>query len=385
MILRRINMLLQVPVPKWPRCTRRRLLTTAGELLILVVFVAVVGLAAPASAQKEETKQTEQKKDKTSKEQPKKEQADKDQTKKTDADKEIDELVKEMTRNMPNADPAMLKRMREQVRSMPAQQRKNMLSMMKNRPQLGFPGQQPGGAVMPASFAFPGQNTRLGVFVEPPSTTLAEQLDLPKGQGLVIRQVLPDSAAAKAGLKPHDLLLELDGKAIPNRVEELTRLMAAHKADAMVEVLVLRKGKKESIKDVKLPEAKALSPGFPQAGFPGAGQPPAGFPQAPAGFPQPPAGFSAPGIGAAASVVTTLVRTRDNFTLRHQEGNVHLTLTGQMADGKPKIKQIQVQEGLRMDQYESVDKVPEKYRDKVKNLIELSEKSSVKIENKTAP
>jgi membrane-associated protease RseP (regulator of RpoE activity) len=379
-----MHMLPQVPVPKWPRCTRRRLLTTAGELLILVVFVAVVGLAAPAPAQKEETKQTEQKKDKTSKEQPKKEelkkeQADKDQTKKTDADKEIDELVKEMTRNMPNADPAMLKRMREQVRSMPAQQRKNMLSMMKNRQQPGFPGQPPGGAVMPASFAFPGHNARLGVFAEPPSTTLAEQLDLPKGQGLVIRQVLPDSAAAKAGLKPHDLLLEFDGKPVPNRVEELTRLMAAHKADAMVDVVVLRKGKKESIKDVKLPEAKALSPGFPQAGFPGAGQPPVAFPQ-------PPLGLQSPGIGGAASVVTTtLIRTQDNFTLRHQEGNAVLTLTGQIADGKPKIKQIQVQEGLRVEQYESVDKVPEKYRDKVKNLIELSEKSSVKIENKTAP
>lgn len=230
---------------------------------------------------------------------------------------------------------------------------------------------------MPASFAWPGHNARLGVFVEPPSNTLAEQLDLPKGQGLVVRQVLPDSAAATAGLKPHDLLLELDGKVVPNRVEDLTRLLAALKPDTTVEVMVLRKGKKESIKDVKLPEAKALSPGFPQAGFPGAGQPQVGLPQ-------PLLGLQAPGIGGAASVVTTLIRTQDNFTLRHQEGNAVITLTGQTADGKPKIKQIQVQEGLRFEQYESVDKVPEKYRDKVKNLIELSEKGSLKLENKPA-
>lgn len=375
-------MLPQVPVPKWPRHTRRRLFIAAGELLILVVFVSGVGLAAPAPAQKEEPKQTEPKKDKARKEEPKKQElkkelADKDGTKKTDEDKEIDELVKEMTRTMPNADPALLKRMREQVRTIPAQQRKNMLSMMKNRKQLGFPGQPPRGGVMPASFAWPGHNARLGVFVEPPSNTLAEQLDLPKGQGLVVRQVLPDSAAATAGLKPHDLLLELDGKVVPNRVEDLTRLLAALKPDTTVEVMVLRKGKKESIKDVKLPEAKALSPGFPQAGFPGAGQPQVGLPQ-------PLLGLQAPGIGGAASVVTTLIRTQDNFTLRHQEGNAVITLTGQTADGKPKIKQIQVQEGLRFEQYESVDKVPEKYRDKVKNLIELSEKGSLKLENKPA-
>lgn len=353
----------------------------AGRLLILVVFVCGVGLAARASAQKEETKQTEPKKDTSSKQEPKKElkkeQADKDETKKTDADKEIDELVKEMTQSMPNADPARLKQLREQYRNMPAQQRKAMLSAMKNRRQLGFAGQPAGGVAMPLGFGWPGQNARLGVFVEQPSATLAEQLDVPMGQGLIVRQVAPDSAAAKAGLKPHDLLLELDGKAVPNRVDEFTRRLAALKPDATVEVVVLRKGKKETIKEVKLPEAKGLQSGFPQAGFPGVGQPPGGFPQAPVGLP-------ALGFPGAASVVTTLTRTQDNFTAQHQEGNEVITLSGQTADGKPKIKQIQVRSGFRVEQYDSVDKVPEKYREKVKNLIELSEKSSAMIEKKTA-
>lgn len=374
-------MLLQSPVQVWRCRSGRRLYVLLGQLLILLVFVAVVGLAS-ARAQKEETKQTEPKKDTTSKQEPKKElkkeQADKDEAKKTDADKEIDELVKEMTRNMPNANPAMLKQLHELVRNMPAQERKNRLSMMKNLRQLGFPGQPPGGGVMPASFGWPGRNGRLGVFVEQPSATLAEQLDLPMGQGLIVRQVTPDSAAAKAGLKPHDLLLELDGKAVPNRVEEFTRRVAALKPDTMVEVVVLRKGKKETIKEIKVPEAKGLQPGFPQAGFPGAGQPPGGFPQRPLGF-------AAPGFPGTASVVTTFTRTQDNFTVQHQEGNEVIKLTGQTADGKPKIKQIQVWSGFRIEQYESVDKVPEKYREKVKNLIELSEKSSAMIEKKTAP
>src|SRR5581483_11617041 len=131
------------------RCSRRQLLV-AGELLILIVFVWGVGFAIPALAQKDENKQTEPQKDKTTKEEPKKEeqkkeQADKEEKQKTDADKEIDELVKEMAKSMPNANPAALKQIREQVRNMPAQQRKNLLSMMKNRPQLGFPAQPPVG------------------------------------------------------------------------------------------------------------------------------------------------------------------------------------------------------------------------------------------------
>ncbi len=381
-------MLSQSLLHVWRRCSRRQLFV-AGELLILTVFVWGGGFAIPALAQKDEDKQTEPKKDKTTKdeskkEEQKKEQADKEETKKTEADKEIDDLVKEMTKSMPNANAAALKQIREQVRNMPAQQRKNLLNMMKNRQQLGFPAQPPGGAMMAPGFGWLGQNARLGVFVDPPADALREQLDLPAGQGLIVRQVLPDSAAAKVGLRPHDLLLEFDGKPVPNRVDEFTRLVTAVKPDTTVEVVVMRKGKKETIKDVKLPEAKALQPGFPQLGFPGAGQPPAGFAQPPAGF-QPPAGLQQLGLGGAGSVVTTLVRTQDQLTVRHQEGNVIIMLMGKAADGKSTINQIRVQEGFKSEQYESVDKVPEKYRNKVKILIELSEKSSAKVENKTAP
>jgi len=382
-------MLSQDLLQLWRCCSRRRLFAAAGELLILAVFIWGVGLAIPALAQKDENKQSEPKKDKTTKEEtkkeePKKEQTDKDETKKTDADKEIDELVKEITKNMPNPNPATLKQIREQVRNMPAPQRKNMLSTMKNRKQPGFPAQPPGAGMVPPGFAFPGQNARLGVFVDPPADALREQLDLPVGQGLVVRQVLPDSAAAKAGLRSHDVLLEFDGKPIPSRVDELTRLVTAVKPDTSVEVVVMRKGKKETIKDVKLPEAKPLQPGFPQAGFPGAGQPPGGFAQPPAGL-QPPGGLPPPALGLNASVVTTLVHTQDQFTVRHQEGNVVITLMGKEADGKSNVNQIRVQEGFKSEQYESVDKVPEKYRNKVKTLIELSEKSNVKAENKPAP
>ena len=364
-------MLLQLTALWEPRRLSRWSLWIAGGLLTVAVFYTGDGFTAPVpkSAAKKDAKKDEPDKEGTNKAEPKK----------SDADKEIDELVEEMSRGLgAGTDPTTAKRMREQMRQrvmqMPAEQRKNMLAMRRRLNQAQVPPAPP---VPPAVPVFPGfggqrQEPRLGARVEPPSATLTDQLDLPKGQGLVVQELLPDSAAAKAGLKPHDILLELNGKAVPNRAEGLAGLLTDIKPDATVEIVVVRKGKKETIKDVKLPEANPAQPGFAPGGFPQGG-----FPQPPAAFPQ------MPGFGGAQSVVTTMTRTQDRLTLRHQEGSLIITLTGRVADGKPKVKEIHVQDGFRSEQYDSVDKVPEQYRDKVKNLVEMSEKSSVQIEIKS--
>lgn len=389
-------MLPQAPARLEPRYPRRGLLTVVGGLLSLVVFVSGVGFAKPDPPQKDETKKSEPKKDKTDDKQPnkgelKKERVGKDETKKSDEEKEIDELVKQFKQNNPNATQDHIRQYREQLRNSAAMRRKYKQNMIQaQRQQPGFPGQPPIGGGMPPGFLWLSQNVRLGARVEPVSDTLAEQLDLPKGQGLVVREVVAESAAAKAGIKNHDVLLKFNGKAVPNRVEDFARQMTDIKPDKAVEIVVLRKGKKETIKDVKLPEAKPGLPGFPQVGFPGAGQLPGAGPQLPGGLPKPAPGFpqpqfgfpQQPGLGGQAFVRTTMTRTKEHFTLRHEEGSLVITLTGPLADGKAKIKEITVQDGLRSEPYESVDKVPERYRDKVKNLVEMSEKSSVRIEVK---
>jgi predicted metalloprotease with PDZ domain len=57
----------------------------------------------------------------------------------------------------------------------------------------------------------------IGVQVDPPDDTLRAHLaDVPAGQGLVATQVLPDSPALKAGIKPFDLLVECNGKPLNN-------------------------------------------------------------------------------------------------------------------------------------------------------------------------
>jgi membrane-associated protease RseP (regulator of RpoE activity) len=113
------------------------------------------------------------------------------------------------------------------------------------------------GAERPRPGLRPGEG-RLGVYVDRPSEVLVEQLGLKKDQGLVVQEVRPDSPAAKAGLKQYDILLELGGKPIPNEVGDFTRMLADVKADSPVDLVILRKGKQETIKGVTLPEVRPV-------------------------------------------------------------------------------------------------------------------------------
>ena len=57
----------------------------------------------------------------------------------------------------------------------------------------------------------------LGVHIGIPAPTLREDLGLGKQKGVVVIQVLRDSAAAKAGLKEYDFIYAVNGKT--NRVQ----------------------------------------------------------------------------------------------------------------------------------------------------------------------
>src|SRR5204862_7028162 len=98
---------------------------------------------------------------------------------------------------------------------------------------------------------------RMGVSIERPAAALVEQLDLPKDQGIVLTEVQNDSPAAKAGLKANDILLELNGKPVTSDANEFRKQVAEIKADSDVNATVMRRGRRESIKGLKLPEVKA--------------------------------------------------------------------------------------------------------------------------------
>jgi hypothetical protein len=88
---------------------------------------------------------------------------------------------------------------------------------------------------------------RLGIVPEEVPAVLLAQLDLPKGEGVIITEVVPGTPAEKGGIKANDILLSLGGKVVPAEDALRTKMIAALPAGT-TEAVVLRKGKKETLK-----------------------------------------------------------------------------------------------------------------------------------------
>jgi beta-lactamase regulating signal transducer with metallopeptidase domain/membrane-associated protease RseP (regulator of RpoE activity) len=267
-----------------------------------------------------------------------------------------------------------------------AQHARHMAEELKQRIQVqvndedGGPGELKRMRVMARLH---GGRGRLGISYSPPSATLAEQLNLPEDQGIVITEVAKDSPAAKAGLKPHDILLEIDGQAVPRNIAKLSKFVKGLKADKEMEAVVIRKGQKETIKGLKLAEAKEEKDGGFGEGF---GE---GFGRTFHAMPVPPIPPVPPVFGMdnamahAGQGVTVMVnRDKDRFTIRRREGNLAITVTGSVSDGKSKVAKIRIKDENNSRDYDSVDAVPERYRDKVKHLVAMTQEEGGKIKIK---
>ncbi len=82
-----------------------------------------------------------------------------------------------------------------------------------------------------------------------PEVVYAQVPHLPKGQGLLVRQVKSDSPAGRAGLKLHDILLLCNGKKI-NDGDQFAALILntkLSKGEKKVPVLLLRGGKEVTL------------------------------------------------------------------------------------------------------------------------------------------
>jgi membrane-associated protease RseP (regulator of RpoE activity) len=87
-----------------------------------------------------------------------------------------------------------------------------------------------------------GERYRLGLVLAEADPTLRSHLQIEDGKGLVVTQVLPDTPAAEADLREHDILIELDGKPL-TAVEELNAQVQEIK-DRKVGVTLLRGGER---------------------------------------------------------------------------------------------------------------------------------------------
>jgi hypothetical protein len=327
-------------------CPRRWSFAAAGGLLSLAALVAGVRLQADAAqAPKEEPK----------KEQPKKAEPKQEGRVPVKPDSVVPNLD-DVFKDFKGFDPEQFKQFREQMERFRGQ----WMDAQGQAPGFQFRNEFP--------FAR-NERGRLGVRVAPPTPALADQLDLPRNQGLVLESVQSDSPATKAGLKAHDILLELNGKTVPANPQEFAAMVGEIKANTPVDAVVLREGKKETVKGISLPEAKPAAPGGAAFDF--------GFPVMPPAInfqPFPGGVFAGPGGKGAR---TSTLRDNDRFTSRLQDGGLAITVLGKVEDGKTKVSEIQIKDGDKTEKYDSVDKVPEQYRDKVKHLIEMSGKPRI--------
>jgi beta-lactamase regulating signal transducer with metallopeptidase domain len=304
----------------------------------------------------------------------------------------LEALRKALKKLEGNPDRAALEEARKEIEKVLGQRQGGRAVRAYERPQpqgaaRGGPNayapayQVPGYPGFPTEYYSPAAHGRLGIFVEPPSPVLADQVDLPKGRGLVITNVAKGTPAAKAGLKAHDLLVELGGKPVPGNVPAFVKMVEGLKADTDLEAVVLRRGRRETIKGLRLSAVQqAQHQQFGYSAVPhtsGAGV--TGYGVA-VGQPTYGAAFGQPAGNAA--VLTTTFRTGDRFTSRRQEGSLIITVTGTVADGKAKLGEVHVQDGATGNRYTSLDGVPARYRDKVEHLLSISGQGATRVETK---
>jgi len=90
------------------------------------------------------------------------------------------------------------------------------------------------------------QRGRLGVSIQEVTQSLAQSFGLDRPRGALVAQVEKDSPAAKAGIKPGDVLLGINGKTV-ERSAEIPPLVAAVKPGTKATLDVWRDGKKQTL------------------------------------------------------------------------------------------------------------------------------------------
>ena len=104
----------------------------------------------------------------------------------------------------------------------------------------------------------------LGVMLGPVPAVLRSQLSdvLPVGQGVMVREVVEGSPAAKAGLQPYDILVSYGDQKLFS-ADQLSQLVHADGADQSVTLTVINNGstqERQVVLGAAQPEAYAASP-----------------------------------------------------------------------------------------------------------------------------
>jgi serine protease Do len=95
-----------------------------------------------------------------------------------------------------------------------------------------------------------GENEKLGIRVAPLTPQLAREMQSDVEQGVVVVQVNPDGAAAQAGIRRNDIILEVNRQKV-TKVEDVVGIIGKMKA-GQVAVLRVQRGSQATFLPVKL-------------------------------------------------------------------------------------------------------------------------------------
>jgi hypothetical protein len=193
-----------------------------------------------------------------------------------------------------------------------------------------------------------------GMVLEPAADALLDQLNLPAAKGMIIAGIESDSAAAEAGLKMHDLVIKVNQDAVPADARELLKALGEGKSEP-VDLVVIRKGKEQTLKAVKLPRAAMATPSIP-------------------GFPLPPAiGVPPGGQGDFSNAKVSFNRDKERFTVDFEHDKLQVKVRGAVAGGQSKVEEITVQEGKdEPKKYQKIEDVPQSLRLIVGRLVQMA-------------
>ena len=100
----------------------------------------------------------------------------------------------------------------------------------------------------------------LGIEAHAVTPSLAKMLNLNKVEGVVVAAVLRDGPAHRAGIKPGDVIIAIDGKPISNGRDALIAI-SRHKPGEAVKLTILRDNKQQTITAVTTERPEQPTPG----------------------------------------------------------------------------------------------------------------------------
>ncbi len=87
----------------------------------------------------------------------------------------------------------------------------------------------------------------LGVVIQGVTPEIAEELELKEAKGALVSKVIEDGPAAEAGIENMDVIREFDGQPVDD-YDDLPRIVASTPVDKKVEIVVIRDGKRVTLR-----------------------------------------------------------------------------------------------------------------------------------------